>query len=292
MTTSASLLSSCASACSMTTNAWLSIAAVLPSPLCSSGCLETSTAMTRSAPDSRATFTGTGLTSPPVDIFAPAYRRGLENHRHAARGAHRHAGVAAREGDELAGGELGGDRDERNVELLDQAPLQRLVDVGLEAIAFDETAVRKYEVDQLIALHGERRLEQLVVAYAAGVERSHQAARAGADHEVGADSGVVEHLQDPGVCETARAAAAEHERDQGAVRLAGQNQRLGARRVLGWGRQARTAGHPQRERDDDGRCGAEERSRAGHRKIVSASPEDGNPSPFAPIYVRLRTDRP
>ena len=71
MTTSASLLSSCASACSITTNAWFSIAAVLPSSLCSSGRLETSTAMTRSAPDARATFTGTGLTSPPSTYSIP-----------------------------------------------------------------------------------------------------------------------------------------------------------------------------------------------------------------------------
>src|SRR5438552_2661919 len=226
-----------------------------------------------------------------VDVFAPAYRGGLENHRHAARGAHRHAGVAAREGDEPAGGKLGGDRDERNFELLDQAPLQSSVDVGLKPIAFDETAVRKYEVDQLLALHGDRGLERLVVAYAAGVERCHQAARARADHEVGADSGVIEDLQDPGVGETARAAAAEHERDQRAVRPADQDQWFCARRVLGRGRQASAGGDPQGEREDNGRCGAEERSRAGHRKIVSASPEDGNSSPFAPIHVRLRTDR-
>ena len=150
----------------------------------------------------------------------------------------------------------------------------------------------KYEVDQLLALHGERCLEQLVVAYAAGVERSHEAPRARADHEVRADSGVIEHLQHSGVGEAARAAAAEHERDQGAVGLAGQNQRLVARRVLGRGRQARAAGDPQRESEGEGRCVAEERSRAGHRKIVSASAKDGNRSPSAPIHVRRRTDRP
>jgi len=127
----------------------------------------------------------------------------------------------------------------------------------LKAVAFDETAVRKYEVDQLLALHGERRLEQLVVAYAAGVERSHQAARARADHEVRADAGVIEHLEDAGVSETARATAAEHERDQGPVPFADQDQRLGERRVLGRGRQARTAGNSQREGEDDGRYGAE-----------------------------------
>ena len=111
--------------------------------------------------------------------------------------------------------------------------------------------MRKYEVDQLVALHREGRLEQLFIAYAAGVERSHQAARARSDHEVRADAGVIEHLEDPGVGEAARAAAAEYECDQGAVRLAGQNPRLAARRVLRRGRQARAA--CKRKGEEDGK---------------------------------------
>src|SRR3989449_2055636 len=120
---------------------------------------------------------------PAVDVLAPPYRGRLENHRHAARGPHRHAGVAAREGDEPAGGELGGDRDEGNVELLDHAPLQGLVDVGLKPIAFDEAAVRKYEVDQLVALHREGRLEQLFISYAVFCLKKKKAAADSAGRE-------------------------------------------------------------------------------------------------------------
>lgn len=134
--------------------------------------------MIRSAPNSRATLTGPGLASPPSTSHAPRSWWAGKRPAHRTTRAPPCRGVTARKGDEPAGPELGGDRDERNVELLDQASMQRLVYVCLKPVALDGAAVRKYEIHRLLPLHGRRGGDQLLVAYAASVERADKAARA------------------------------------------------------------------------------------------------------------------
>ena len=91
---------------------------------------------------------------------------------------------------------------------------ERAVDPVLQRFAAHPALPEERKIDERALVEVDGEALELVAAVASRVERGDDRARAAAGHDVGLDSGRFERLDDADVREAARAAAAEHERDE------------------------------------------------------------------------------
>ena len=126
-------------------------------------------------------------------------------------------GVAAPEQNRQAAVEVGGDGAKGFFQLLDRQIVDSLVDVVLQALAFQHAggvAEKRYRpVADAGLVHVERHPVQGEAVVAGRVQCPDQAAGAGANHEVSDDTLRFERLDDADVGKTASSAAAERETD-------------------------------------------------------------------------------
>ena len=152
-----------------------------------------------------------------IHILAPGNAHRRKQARYGAGCAHRLRDISPAEQDALPGREVGGQHPQGKRHVLDRPAIHRLTHIPRQRIAAQQATAQDGQgpVGQGHLVHAHGHPLQLGGGFAAGVERSNQAAGRGAGQHIGTDAVFLQHLDHAHMGEAARRPAPQREAQTG-----------------------------------------------------------------------------